>query len=445
MPPESDNYIYSGSHESDRAQLNPSTISSGHDKKIGAEEVQIDDQLYCAKSLSKIHPGGEVFVRAFAGSDATEAFLSYHRRRFPHASYKTYQLRSGNALKALSEDQDYLDLCKEVEKILPRHKSFAPWHYFVKIFVLMAVTVYFEYHIHSVGTYPALYCAFIGLLMALIGLNVQHDANHGAISRYGWINRLLGMTQNWIGGSAIDWIHQHVVQHHVNCNDVNHDPDILGSSVLRINPTKPLLNHQWFQHVYVFVLLALFGFSFIISSFVHLLVGQHLKYMSKLLWSHRVFDSCFWMFFHLRWTILPIYTTGSLEVLSRVSLMYVVGGFYLSFFFIISHNFVGAHIFDSDSGNHDTQSFLYKQASSSSNVGGEFLCFLNGGLNYQIEHHLFPRVQHSHYPRIAPYVKEYCKKKRIPYVHFPTIYENLSSCISHLYYMGNNIGESLKT
>jgi fatty acid desaturase (delta-4 desaturase) len=52
----------------------------------------------------------------------------------------------------------------------------------------------------------------LGFLMALIGLNIQHDANHGSISRSSTVNRALGLTQNWIGGSALDWIHQHVVQ-----------------------------------------------------------------------------------------------------------------------------------------------------------------------------------------------------------------------------------------
>ena len=58
------------------------------------------------------------------------------------------------------------------------------------------------------------------------GLNIQHDANHGAISRNPWVNRLLGLTENWIGGSQVNWIHQHVVQHHVHTNDVHLDPDM---------------------------------------------------------------------------------------------------------------------------------------------------------------------------------------------------------------------------
>ena len=65
------------------------------------------------------------------------------------------------------------------------------------------------------------------------GLNVQHDANHGAVSRNPRVNRLLGLTQSWIGGSSVSWIHQHVVQHHVHTNDLHLDPDITGSDILR--------------------------------------------------------------------------------------------------------------------------------------------------------------------------------------------------------------------
>ena len=70
------------------------------------------------------------------------------------------------------------------------------------------------------------------------GLNIQHDANHGAISRIPSVNRVLGASQNWIGGSAIAWIHQHVVQHHIHTNDLNLDPDISGENTKDTNFAK---------------------------------------------------------------------------------------------------------------------------------------------------------------------------------------------------------------
>ena len=115
----------------------------------------------------------------------------------------------------------------------------------------------------------------------------------------------------------------------------------------------------------------------------------------------------------------------------------MVGGYYLSFFFVISHNFEGVEMHDNDFAHKKEQSFLRKQVATSSNVGGSFLCFINGGLNYQIEHHLFPRISHTHYPTIAPIVREFCKTKNIPYKHFPTVWDNVASCARHMYQMGS--------
>lgn len=72
------------------------------------------------------------------------------------------------------------------------------------------------------------------------------------------------------------------------------------------------------------------------------------------------------------------------------------------------------------------------QVESSSNVGGAWLAQLNGGLNYQIEHHLFPRIAHTYYPLIAPVVRDYCEKKGVKYVHFGNVVGNLRSTVSQL-------------
>ena len=72
------------------------------------------------------------------------------------------------------------------------------------------------------------------------GLNIQHDANHGAISKNPWVNRILGLTENMIGGSQVNWIHQHVVQHHIHTNDVHLDPDmqVMNNDVRYLNTRK---------------------------------------------------------------------------------------------------------------------------------------------------------------------------------------------------------------
>lgn len=400
--------------------------------------IRVDNFVYETESLSQIHPGGSLFVELFDGRDATHAFQSYHRRRFPHEKMRQYQLEVLHTKSNSDPEMD--ELCREINQILPVHASFAPWYYYVKIGSLLCLALYTEYQIHIHGAYVWYNMAFLGWLFALIGLNIQHDANHGAISRHFWINRLFGMSQNWIGGSAIDWMHQHVVQHHIHCNDVEYDPDIDGNWLLRLNPLKPLLPVHVYQYIYLFVLLCMFGVSYSIDSITNNYhMRNHTDY-APAIQKYMEFEKAIGRLCLFRWLLFPVVFAKThipfYITMLHIAPVFIVGGFYLSFFFILSHNYDGVLYYNAYNR---SDSFLRKQIQSSSNVGGEWLCFINGGLNYQIEHHLFPRINHCHYPTIAPYVKAFCEKKKIRYTHFPTILENLQSCLKHLHTMGSSI------
>ncbi len=410
---------------------------------LDAYNIQVNGVVYSAAELAKDHPGGEMFVHAFAGRDASEAFLSYHRKAFPHDKMTFAAVGTAKPNKPADRDEEYLELCRIVEKVLPRNASFATTGYFIKIFAILALTFSLEGYIHYTHSYFWYFSAIMGFLYALIGLNIQHDANHGSLSRNPFVNRIFGYTQNYIGGSAIDWIHQHVVQHHVETNDVHHDPDIAGGTVLRINPLKKVLTHYRLQHIYVFIVIGMFGFSTVVTSCRALINGIRFTPFSKMVTNYRYAELSSYLFFAFRWVYLPLFRGveegGVLSWSSLVSTapLYMVAGYYLAFFFIISHNFRGVSFFDSSSKNAlgERGSFLRNQVMSSSNVAGAFLGFCNGGLNYQIEHHLFPRICNTHYPTIAPLVRSYCLSKGITYKHFPTVLENFISCSNHLFDM----------
>jgi hypothetical protein len=103
---------------------------------LEGQTIQVDDKVYSAKGLADNHPGllqsldpvlipdllgGELFVKAFAGRDATEAFLSYHRKKFPHEKVSSYLVGKAIAAKASPDaDKDYLELCGIIEQVLPR-------------------------------------------------------------------------------------------------------------------------------------------------------------------------------------------------------------------------------------------------------------------------------------------------------------------------------------
>lgn len=247
-------------------------------------------------------------------------------------------------------DKEYLELCNIIEQVLPRHKSFATASYYLKVMCIMGTSIWLELYIHTTGQYKWYLTAPLGLLFALIGLNIQHDANHGAVSRNPLVNRILGLGQNWIGGSAVDWIHQHVVQHHVNTNDVDHDPDIVGNAILRLSTKSPLASIHGFQYLYMFALLALFGLTYISDSFSNATKQFNYVSYSKLIDSTKIFEQGTILAFTARWAILPFILTNSslLSTALNILPLLVVGGYYLSFFFILSHNFEGVHMFDEE-------------------------------------------------------------------------------------------------
>ena len=393
---------------------------------MDSDKFRIDNMEYSVEKIAAIHPGGDLFVKAFAGRDATIAFMSYHRRLFPHHKYVTKDI------VLTGSPTEYIELCNLIAQVVPTNKSFAPPSYFIKIFVLISLATGLEFYIHYTKNYIWYLTGPLGILFAWIGLNIQHDANHGAISPHFYINRTLGLMQNWIGGSQIVWIHQHIVQHHIHCNDINRDPDMEGNKIIKLNPLAAYELHHTYQSIYFLAALALFGFSVVKDTIVSLINGVYFTPISPYLDNYRKVDKLFSCLFVVRWVIVPIYQVPTISTILNVMVLYVVSGYYLSFFFLLSHNFVGTKHFDSLS----KETFLRQQVLSSSNVGGPMLCWFNGGLNYQIEHHLFPRMHHSHYPKIAPIVREFCRERGISYRHFHSIYDNLLSTSQYLYQIG---------
>lgn len=398
---------------------------NGIERSISENSILIDDIEYSVEEMAATHPGGDLFVKAFSGRDATVAFMSYHRRRFPHHKYGNLILQENR-----TEDKEYLELCRLIDKVLPSKKSFAPSSYFIKVFLFVSFTVGLETYIHCTRNYVWYLTGPLGLLFSWIGLNVQHDASHGAVSPHFYINRMFGLMQNWIGGSSIVWLHQHVVQHHIYCNDINKDPDIAGNNMIMLNPEAPKELQYLYQHIYFLGTLTLFGFSVVKDSIISIFNGHYYTPISPFLNNYRKVDMVCSMLFAFRWIILPVYQAPAISTLANSAVLYIVSGYYLSFFFLLSHNFRGTQHFKGDVS---SSSFLRQQVLASSNVGGSFLCWLNGGLNYQIEHHLFPRIHHSHYPKIAFIVREFCRERGISYTHFGSIWENLLSTSAHLY------------
>lgn len=388
---------------------------------IGSDYFIIEDRVYDASQFRWKHPGGPLFVSMFGGRDATLAFQSYHMREFPHEMMKKYLVGFLKG-RTVSPDKEHAELSKLIKSVVG--KGSAPNSQLVKAACLFVAALVMEVMCFYDRTWAR--SIILGILFALIGLNVQHDANHGAT------RALFGLSQNWIGGSRVMWLQEHVVLHHLHTGDYEMDPDAQMAPVMRGHEKSVWYPWMAFQHFYLFLLELCYGVVPVLG-ILEIVAWKHKfeeKYkLSELAKPWRLESIFFHCLFYVRFGVIP-YLQNELP---KVAATIIAGGAYLAFFFFLSHNFEGTQFFgNSHHSGQFTGSFLRQQAATSSDVGGPLLCFVNGGLNYQIEHHLFPRVAHSHYPKIAPVVKKFFAMKGIQYTHFESILANATSVFKHV-------------
>mmetsp|Transcript_19609 Transcript_19609/g.25846 ORF Transcript_19609/g.25846 Transcript_19609/m.25846 type:complete len:447 (+) Transcript_19609:104-1444(+) len=405
--------------------------------------VAIEGKVYNIAEFANVHPGGEE-IRFFGGHEATSAYYSLHLTHSkPSKVLGKYLVGTIEEKSAEGSYDMHSPFAKEVRKAvqdklmeLP-NKWWAPSWVHWRTFLILTCTFSFDFSWCYYG--PTLLKTFLlAFCMALVGLNIQHDANHGAFSKKPWINKVLGYTQDYIGGSRMLWIRQHVVGHHPNTSHEEFDPDVISGLPIMILHSKFFTERKWFhalQHVYVWILLCFLALSWVfmdIQSAWNMQLGGWAS-VNKRMNKEKYFSIFGKMAFILRFLGMGWYHTNSLPLtLGHFILLTALGGGYLGFFFILSHNFDDAV----HATTQETDCWYKIQAESSSNVGGFPLLVLNGGLNYQIEHHLFPRVSSAHYHYIAPTVKAVCEKHGVQYTHFPTVGENFKSTCNFLRNMG---------
>lgn len=278
-----------------------------------------------------------------------------------------------------------------------------------------------------------------GLVGALIGFNVMHDGGHGGYSNNKTLNKIMWYTMNLLGSDIFLRQVQHNVLHHTYTNIEGYDDDIDTRPVFRFHPEQKLEWYHRFQHIYA---LFLYGLSTIVKMFYldfkryfTSSVGQF-KYKKMSLLQHIIFWLTKWLMFTV-YIIIPAYFIGWGYMLLGLVLMYFVMGIFLAVVFQLAHvledTAMPMHV-DYKIEEHRAVHEIVTTANFATK--NKFLTRLLGGLNYQIEHHLFPRVSHIHYPQIAKIVKSVCKEYHIPYQEYKTMTQAFFSHMRYIKKMG---------
>lgn len=280
-------------------------------------------------------------------------------------------------------------------------------------------------------------CALMGLNISAIGFNVMHDGAHGSYSSNSRLNNLMAHSLDLIGGSSFLWKIKHNVIHHTYTNIDGVDDDIDIKPVMRFSATQPKMWFHRFQHVYWPLMYSLLTFFWVFFT-------DFYKYFTKKIGEVPIRDMkvsehlAFWGMKALYFTlflILPSIYVGFLPMLTGYVVMSMVTGFVLAIVFQLAH-VVEETEFPVPTGDpaRIENEWAIHQVITTANFAtqNKVLSWLVGGLNFQIEHHLFPKISHVHYPQISKIVKQTCEQFGIQYNEHPTMLSSIRSHVRHL-------------
>jgi linoleoyl-CoA desaturase len=306
------------------------------------------------------------------------------------------------------------------------------------------------------GSYGALVFAPVGFLLRVLfaavlivacvsmATSVMHDGNHGAFSTSKRVNRIAGWSSDLLGASSFLWRFKHNRLHHGNTNVVGFDLDIDQVPFARLAPQQEL--HPWhrFQHLYMWPLYGLLTLQwFVVSDYSTLLRGKQgthplpvrprprdiaMILFGKVL--HVAWALVLPMFFHPWWGVLGFYLVISWSV-----------GFLLANFFQLAHCVDRAEFFTPDAPRRGPDFELHQLRTTVDircrvPVLGALLHWMMGGLDFQIEHHLAPKLPHTIYATIAPQLEAECAARGLNYRTHPSLTSAVRSHARWLRVMG---------
>lgn len=284
----------------------------------------------------------------------------------------------------------------------------------------------------------------MGFGMAGIGLSIMHDANHNAYSKHNRVNWLLGKLLIPIGGSDVNWRIQHNVLHHTYTNVTGMDEDIDTGVLMRFSPNQKLLKGHKLQHVYAWFL---YGFMtimwFVSKDYVQLarykkkdlLKTQGVSFGSMLtsIIISKVFYLGVFLVLPMIFSSLPWWGT-----ILGFFMMHFIAGLTLAMIFQPAHVIPSSNFPMPDKTGNIESDWAVSQLMNTANFAPKSTWFswYVGGLNYQVEHHLFPNICHVHYRKISHIVRETAFEYNLPYYSYKTFADALFEHGKMLYRLG---------
>ncbi len=313
------------------------------------------------------------------------------------------------------------------------------WAIYSKAAILLGVYSGLYFYILSTSQWPwaLAACALMGVFHAGIGFCVMHDAAHGSFSNHRWLNHLMSFSANLLGGNSFLWKVKHNIIHHTYTNIEGADQDIAQMPVLSLNSHQAKYSLTRYQHIYAWAVYALSLIIWVVGLDFH-------KYLRGKVGNFPIKNMTaadhwiFWLSklgFIIVYIVIPSLIWGVGPTLLGLSVMLMVSGLILSVVFQLAHVVEETSFPLPDALTRKIPNeWAIHQLETTANFATDnaLLTWYTGGLNYQVEHHLFPKISHIHYPALKAIVKQKAEDYGVPYHEFRNMGDALVSHYRHL-------------
>ena len=273
----------------------------------------------------------------------------------------------------------------------------------------------------------------MGVGIAGCGFSISHDALHGAYSSNKTVNKWLGLTFDLLGANGYLWKITHNVIHHTYTNIQGIDEDLEVSPLLRLSPESERYWFHRFQHWYGFAVYSFSTLFWVFAKDYKYLLQKDLGPYEDIEHPTKELATLFGMklLYYGYMIVLPLVLldiTWWQFAIGFVA-MHLTAGLILGVVFQLAHVVEGPEHHTAHGHDMMEDAWLVHEVKTTANFArsNPVLCWYVGGLNFQIEHHLFPRICSIHYPALSPIVEEVATKHGIPYHHHPTLWQAVRS------------------
>lgn len=319
------------------------------------------------------------------------------------------------------------------------------WKLYLKAWILIpaALGVYLYLLLGQYGwVQGCLTSILFGLILVCIAFNIMHDACHNSYSGKKWINSIMGLSMNALGSNAFMWKIKHNIIHHTYTNIDGIDDDIANGPLLRQCNTQKWMPLHRFQFLYMFLLYSVstlswmlrYDFAIYFTKKINTTPIKNLDLKQKILfWGSKGLYAFFYI-------AMPIYILGWQSWLTGFLIIHVTMGLSLSIVFQLAH-MVEKTTFEvaGETGKVIDSEWAIHEITTTANFAPEnkIISWLVGGLNFQIEHHLFPQISHIHYAAISKIVRQQCELFGLPYNSYPSAWQAIHSHIRLMRKLGH--------